>query len=201
MPSLLTSSTPPSPMASLLLIGKTPMSRHYLRSSSRLMQRADSVQLQLNQLSSKVQPFLRNPMAHANWHIRWPEHLGCCEFACRCYCEVYTNLILLMRLTPPLRLQILDRLSSSGALSWVAKWLLSYFTNRRQRVCLNGRCSSYLDNNVGFPHISTPSHRFTADCCSMRAILWLELLTANAPTKTGCMTTSFSACHGVPNME
>ncbi len=49
------------------------------------------------------------------------------------------------------RSQILDRLSSLGAPSWIVRWLLSYFTNRRQRVCLNGRCSPYLHNNVGVP--------------------------------------------------
>ncbi len=49
------------------------------------------------------------------------------------------------------RSQILDRLSSLGAPFWIVRWLLSYFTNRRQRVCLNGRCSLYLYNNVGVP--------------------------------------------------
>ncbi len=48
------------------------------------------------------------------------------------------------------RSQILDRLSSLGAPSWIVRWLLSYF-NRRQRVCLNVRCSSYMFNNVGVP--------------------------------------------------
>ncbi len=49
------------------------------------------------------------------------------------------------------RSKILDRPSRLGAPSWIVRWLLSYFTNRRQRVCLNGRCSSYLYNNVGVP--------------------------------------------------
>ncbi len=34
------------------------------------------------------------------------------------------------------------------ALSSIVRWLLSYFANSCQRVCLNGRCSSYLYNNL-----------------------------------------------------
>ncbi len=49
------------------------------------------------------------------------------------------------------RSQILGRLSSLGAPSWIVRWLLSYFTYRRQRVCLNGMYSFYLYNNVGAP--------------------------------------------------
>ncbi len=47
--------------------------------------------------------------------------------------------------------QIIDRLSSLGASSWIVRWLLSYFTNRRQRACLIGRCSLNLYNNAGVP--------------------------------------------------
>ncbi len=44
---------------------------------------------------------------------------------------------------------ILDRLSSPGPPTWIVLWLLFCFTNRRQRICQNGRCSSYVFNNVG----------------------------------------------------
>ncbi len=46
------------------------------------------------------------------------------------------------------RSQTFDRLSSLGAPSWIVRWLLSYFTNRRQRVRLTSYRALDLENDI-----------------------------------------------------
>ncbi len=93
-------------------------------------------------------PIRSNPMTPTNLHIRRP-----LWFARTYYCEasrrrpkVYnlTFVDFSCALNTILLAQMFDRLSSLGTMSWIVRWLLSHFIKRLQRVCLNGRCTSYL---------------------------------------------------------
>ncbi len=110
-------------------------------------------------------------------------------------------------------------LDSLVAPTWVNELLLSYFTNRSflylscQRVCLYGRCSFYMCSNVGilqgaclssfsiFLAYWIQSRPVTADCWSLRMIVCLVTLTANALTKRDWMMTSLVLRLGVLIMD